>query len=185
MKKSVFPLIAAGPIIFLLSACVSGPPEGLGPLELVDTVDLERYLGRWYEIARLPSSFERNIVGATAEYSLREDGKIQVVNSGFKKSLDGRYKEVKAVAWQPDPAKPGALNVKFFGLFTSDYLIFGLDQENYSWALVGNQSRTLLWFLAREHEIGDALFTKMKKIAASQGYDLSELYRVPQKPRQP
>jgi lipocalin len=185
MKKCVFPLVAAGPMMFLFLGCVSGPPEGLGPLELVDSVDLERYLGRWYEIARLPSSFERNIVGATAEYSLREDGKIQVVNSGFKKSLDGRYKEVKAVAWQPDPAKPGALKVKFFGLFTSDYLIFGLDQETYSWAMVGNQSRTLLWFLAREHEIDDALFTKMKEIARSQGYDLSELYKVPQKPRQP
>lgn len=184
MKKCVFPLVAAGPIIFLLSGCVSGPPEGLGPLDLVDSVDVEQYLGRWYEIARLPSSFEKNIVGATAEYSLRDDGKIQVVNSGFKKSLDGRFKDVKAVAWIPDPSKPGALKVKFFGLFTSDYLIFGLDRETYSWALVGNQSRTLLWFLAREHEIDDSLYDEMKEIARAQGYDLSELYKVPQKPRQ-
>jgi lipocalin len=184
MGKKIL-LCSAGPIIFLLSSCVSGPPEGLEPLDLVDSVSVERYTGRWYEIARLPSSFEKNIVGATAEYSLRDDGKIRVVNSGFKKSLDGRYKEVKALAWVPDLSEPGALKVKFFGLFTSDYLIFGLDQENYSWALVGNQSRTLLWFLARKHEIDDSLFAKMKEIARSQGYDLSELYKVPQKPRQP
>jgi apolipoprotein D and lipocalin family protein len=153
------------------------------PLDLVDSVDVQKYLGRWYEIARFQHGFEKSIVGATAEYSLRPDGRIQVVNSGFKKALDGKYTEVKAVAWVPDTAVPGALKVKFFGLFTSDYLIFGLDQAGYSWALVGNNERKFIWFLSRTPTVSDELLAKMKAIATSQGYDLSGLYLVPQKAR--
>lgn len=177
-------LIAAGlAVLTLVIGCASRPPKGMDEVELVDSVDVERYLGRWYEIARYQSSFEKNIYGATAEYSLRTDGRIQVVNSGFKNSLDGKYKQVKAVAWVPDPNVPAALKVKFFGLFTSDYLIIGLDRENYQWAIVGNNSRDFLWFLARDHEIDDELYKKMEGIARSQGFDVDALYKVPQKPR--
>jgi len=153
------------------------------PLELVPALDANRYLGRWYEIARFQHRFEKTIVGATAEYSLRPDGRIQVVNSGFKKSLDGSYTAVKAVAWIPDPAKPAALKVKFFGLFPADYLVFGLDEAGYSWALVGENSRKYLWFLARTPTIDEALLAKMKDIALAQGYSLDGLYMVPQKAR--
>jgi len=181
MKKTT--LLALGTLsALILAGCASGP-EGLAPLQTVAPVDVQRYLGRWYEIARFQHRFEKSIVGATAEYSLLEDGRIRVVNSGFKKDLNGRYTEVRAVAWVPDASRPGALKVRFFGLFTSDYLIFGLDQESYSWALVGADSRDFLWFLARTPEIGDELFERMKEIARSQGYDLSGLYEVPQKPR--
>jgi apolipoprotein D and lipocalin family protein len=168
--------------ILLLGGCAS-IPAGLGPLQTVPAVDVQRYLGRWYEIARFQHRFEKSIVGATAEYSLREDGRIQVVNSGFKKDLDGAYTQVKAVAWVPEAARPGALKVRFFGLFTSDYLIFGLDQDDYSWALVGSDSRDFLWFLARTPQVSEELFSRMKQIALDQGYDLSGLYRVPQKAR--
>ena len=169
--------------ILALSSCASVPPAGMDPVELVDTVDVERYLGRWYEIARYQRSFEDDIYGATAEYTLRDDGRIQVLNSGFKKSLDGPYTEVKAVAWVPDPADPAALKVKFFNLFISDYMIIGLDKENYRWAVVGNNSRDFLWFLARDHEIDEELYTRMEGIARSQGFDTESLFRVPQKPR--
>lgn len=179
--------IAAGLAVLaaavVLAGCASIPPKGMGPVELVDTVDVERYLGRWYEIARYQSGFEKNIYGATAEYSLRGDGRIQVVNSGFKNSLDGKYTQVKAVAWVPDPAVPAALKVRFFGLFAADYLIIGLDRENYQWAIVGNDSRDFLWFLSRTHEIDEALYAKMENIARGQGFDVDVLYRVPQKPR--
>jgi apolipoprotein D and lipocalin family protein len=168
--------------ILLLGGCAS-IPAGPGPLQTVPAVDVQRYLGRWYEIARFQHRFEKSIVGATAEYSLREDGRIQVVNSGFKKDLDGAYTQVKAVAWVPEAARPGALKVRFFGLFTSDYLIFGLDQDDYSWALVGSDSRGFLWLLARTPQISEELFSRMKQIALDQGYDLSGLYRVPQKTR--
>jgi apolipoprotein D and lipocalin family protein len=177
-------LIAAGlAVIALVIGCASTPPKGMGPVELVDTVDVERYLGRWYEIARYQSGFEKNIYGAAAEYSLMGNGKIRVVNSGFKNSLDGKYTQVKAVAWVPDPAVPAALKVRFFGLFAADYLIIGLDRENYEWAIVGNNSRDFLWFLARAHEIDEALYKKMEDIARGQGFDVDALYRVPQKPR--
>ena len=153
------------------------------PLGLVPALDLTRYLGRWYEVARYQHGFEKTLVGATAEYSLREDGKVSVLNSGFKKTLDGKYTDVKAVAWRPDDAVPGALKVKFFGLFTSDYLVFGLDDVDYQWALVGDNSRKYLWFLSRTPEVAPELLEKMQGIAEAQGYDLSTLYIVPQKAR--
>ena len=174
--------LAATTLLLTLAGCAS-VSSGMQPLKTVDSVDVQKYLGRWYEIARFQHGFEKNIVGATAEYSLRPDGRIQVVNSGFKKNLDGRYSEVKAVAWVPDSSKPGALKVKFFNLFTSDYLIFGLDQDKYSWALVGGDSRDFLWFLSRTPTVTNDLLEKMKSIAVSQGYDLSGLYLVPQKAR--
>jgi len=153
------------------------------PLDLVPALDLQRYLGRWYEVARYQHGFEKTLVGATAEYSLREDGKVSVLNSGFKKTLEGKYTDVKAVAWRPDDAVPGALKVKFFGLFTSDYLVFGLDDVDYQWALVGDNSRKYLWFLSRTPEVAPELLEKMQGIAEAQGYDLSTLYIVPQKAR--
>lgn len=171
-------------LVMLLAGCASAPPPDMGPVDLVDSVDVERYLGRWYEIARYQSRFERNIYGATAEYSLRDDGRIRVVNSGFKGSLDGEYKEVRAVAWVPDPKVPAALKVRFFPLIASDYLIIGLDQEEYRWAVVGNDSRDFLWFLSRTHEIDEELYASMEDIARRQGFDVKALYRVPQKPRE-
>lgn len=157
--------------------------EAKPPLQLVPELDPVRYAGRWYEIARYPQTFENGLVGATAEYSLRPDGKIDVINSGFKKTLDGTYTSVKAVASRPDPAQQGALKVRFFNLFPADYLVFGLDAENYEWALVGNNSRKFLWFLSRSPEVSDELLEKMKATAESQGYDLSKLYMVPQRER--
>jgi len=174
--------ILVGVTFLALFGCSSLPP-GMGPLTLVPAVDVSRYLGRWYEVARFQHGFEKTVVGATAEYSLRGDGTIQVVNSGFQKDLDGKYTEVKAVAWVPDANRSSALKVKFFGLFTSDYLIFGLDQEGYSWALVGSDSRDYLWFLSRTPEISADLLAMMKSIAIGQGYDLKGLSMVPQKQR--
>jgi apolipoprotein D and lipocalin family protein len=182
MKKRYLSGIAAVLVTLLSIGCVTNQYAG-DPLETVDSLDLERYLGQWYEIARYQKGFEKNIIGTTAEYSLRDDGRINVLNSGFKNSLDGKYTSVKAVAWRPDDQVPGALKVKFFGLFTSDYLVFGLDQENYQWALVGNNERDSLWFLSRTHELSDDTLIKMRTIAADQGYDLSKLYMVPQKER--
>jgi len=153
------------------------------PLDLVSELDLQRYLGQWYEVARYQHAFEKSLVGATAEYFLRDDGQIQVLNSGFRNTLDGKYTSVKAVAWRPDDSIPGALKVKFFGLFTSDYLVFGLDEVDYQWALVGNNSRDFIWFLSRTPEVSLQLLDHMRDIAIEQGYDLSELYLVPQKSR--
>jgi apolipoprotein D and lipocalin family protein len=181
MKSMLYFAGLAAVIVF--AGCASSPPRGMAPVNLVENVNVERYLGRWYEIARYQSGFEKNIYGAAAEYSLRKDGRIQVVNSGFKNSLDGDYTEVRAVAWIPDPETPAALKVRFFSLFAADYMIIGLDDENYNWAIVGNNSRNFLWFLSRTHEIDESLYSKMEDIARSEGFDVDALYRVPQKPR--
>ena len=183
MNKSILLLIVVTLVtVFCLSGCVSAIEKELGPVKLVKNVDIERYMGRWYEIARYQSSFERDIVGVTAEYSLRGDGKVKVVNSGFKNTLDGEYSDAEAVAWIPDEDIPAAIKVKFF-LFGADYLIIGLDEENYDWVVVGNNSRSLLWFLSRTPEIDDELYSKMESIAKSQGFNTDKLFDVPQKTR--
>jgi apolipoprotein D and lipocalin family protein len=182
MKTSVSILVPPLLAALALFGC-AGTPRGLGPLRLVDALDVQRYLGRWYEIARFTKSFERDLVGTTAEYGLRPDRRIQVVNSGFRGTLDGPYTEARGTAWAPDPRRPAALKVSFFWPFAGDYLVFGLDQEGYSWALVGSDSRDYLWFLARTPEISDELFQKMRQLAEDQGYNLKDLYKVPQKPR--
>ena len=152
-------------------------------LQTVPSLDLAKYLGRWYEIARFAHGFEKKLVGVTAEYSLRKDGRIQVVNSGFKHNLGGSYVKAKAIAWRADDAVPGALKVRFFHLFASDYLVFGLDDEHYSWAVIGNNDRSTLWFLSRTAEVSPALLDQMKALASNQGYDLSGLEMVEQQER--
>ncbi|NCC12307.1 MAG: lipocalin [Spirochaetia bacterium] len=166
----------------LLASCTT---EGgaTAPLQTVPVLDLDRYLGSWYEIGRYQHGFEKNLVGVKADYSLREDGRVQVVNSGLKRDLDGKLTQVKAVAWRPDDTQAGKLKVRFFGLFTSDYLVFGLDDQHYQWAVVGNDSRTMLWFLSRTPFVDATVLDRMKAIAQDQGYELSSLYLVPQKER--
>lgn len=179
MPKSIFALLSA---LFAVSALLSGcasSPAAPPPLRTVERLDPDRYLGRWYEIARFRHRFERDLVGVTAEYARRPDGRISVVNSGFKGTLDGKYSEAKAVAYVPDPGKPGRLKVSFFRPFYADYLVFGLDDVDYSWALVGSDDRKYLWFLSRTPTVDDATFALMRSIAEGQGYDLSGLYHVP------
>ena len=158
--------------------------EDLGRLETVEQVDIGRYVGRWYEIARYQHTFEKRLVGVTAEYAIRDDGKVDVVNSGYKDTLDGPYRRAQAVAWVPDPSEPGALKVRFFWPFAGDYKIFGLDVEGYRWALVGDNSRKFLWFLARDHEIPPGLFEDMQNLAIHNGFTMDDLFMVPQKPRE-
>ncbi len=166
----------------LLASCTTSPSAN-ARIQTVSVLDLDRYLGSWYEIGRYQHGFEKNLVGVKAEYAKREDGRIQVVNSGLKKSLDGKLTQVRAVAWRPDEKQAGRLKVKFFGLFTGDYLVIGLDEQHYQWAVVGNDSRTFLWFLSRTPAVETAVLENMKSIALRKGYDLSSLYLVPQKER--
>ncbi len=172
-------LLAA--VVVLLASCVTA--SDYPPLDTVSSLDIDRYLGSWYEVGRYQHRFEKNLVGAKADYSLMDDGRIRVVNSGLKKDLDGKLVKVKAVAWRPDDTLAGRLKVRFFGLFTSDYLVFGLDEEQYQWALVGSDDRDFLWFLSRTPEVDDAVLDTMKAIAVAQGYDMEQLFLVPQKER--
>lgn len=167
-----------------LAACrlnSSGALPGAGPLTSVEDFETERYLGRWYEISKYPVSFEEGLVGVTAEYSLREDGKIQVVNSGREESFDGELKQARAKAWAPDPARPARLRVRFFWPFTADYWVIALDPD-YRWAVVGEPKRRYLWILSRTPRLEDTELAAIRAEITRLGYDVSRLEAMPQPP---
>ena len=141
-------------------------------------VELSRYLGRWYEIARMPSWFEKDLVGVTATYTLKDNGEIEVRNAGFDKTLSGERKESVGRAWIPDPAQSGRLKVSFFGPFAGDYVVFELDPE-YRYALVGS-SKDLFWILSREPQMDEGLYLELLAKAEAAGYDLEKLIKVEQ-----
>jgi apolipoprotein D and lipocalin family protein len=163
-------------ILITLSSCSSS----MKTLTTVPDVDITKYSGKWYEIARLPNSFEKGLVCVTAEYGLREDGKISVVNAGQKEGEPGRVKSVKGKAWVPDKNEPGRLKVQFFWPFAGGYYIFHLDKENYKYALVGDPSRKYLWILARSPEIEESLYQQLVEIAKKNEFATGNLLRVRQ-----
>jgi lipocalin len=146
----------------------------------ITSLDLQRYQGTWYEIARYDHSFERGLQGCSATYSLREDGMIKVVNAGYSKSLDGKYKESVGKARQPDPTQPGRLEVSFFWNFWGDYYILELDKE-YRYVLIGSSSPKYLWILSRTPHMNQSDLDFIKARAEERGYDLSKLIWVEQK----
>jgi apolipoprotein D and lipocalin family protein len=148
----------------------------------VEPVDLKRYLGKWYEIARFPHRFEKDLVGVTATYSLRPDGKIEVLNEGFKSTLQGEKKQARGRAWIPDPEMPGLLKVSFFLFFAADYRVIALDRENYEWALVTSGSKDYLWMLCRNPEMDPAVYDRLLETARAFGFDIAKLEKVPQPP---
>lgn len=147
----------------------------------VQALDLNKYLGKWYEIARFDHAFERHLVGVTAEYSLRDDGKIRVVNSGYKNNFKGRFKETKGKAYVPDPQEPGKLKVSFFLWFYSDYWVLELDELQYKYALVGSKSDKFLWILSRTPSLPEKTLNFLLEKARERGYDTSRLLWIPQK----
>ena len=145
----------------------------------VARLDLKRYLGKWYEIARFDHSFERGLEGVTAEYALRPDGKIRVLNSGHKGTPEGPLSTATGKAKIPDPETPGHLRVSFFLWFYSDYNVMELT-EDYSCALVGSRTDKYLWILARTPEVPWKLLDGMLVRARERGYDTSNLVWVKQ-----
>ena len=145
----------------------------------VKQLDLERYLGTWYEIARFPHSFEKGLVGVTATYSMRPDGKIKVLNQGRKESLDGELSQAEGKAKIPDPAEPGRLKVAFFWIFYAEYNVLELG-ENYEYALIGSSGDKYLWILSRTPQMDEEVYLSLVTKAEQRGYDVSKLIRVPQ-----
>lgn len=144
----------------------------------VKNLDIKRYLGTWYEIARFDHKFERGLVGVTANYSLRPDGKIKVLNSGYRNSLDGAYSE--AIGKAKTTKSAGVLKVSFFWIFYADYRVMELDPD-YRWVLIGSKSDKYLWILSRTPQISDELKTQILEKAKKRGYNTSALIWVPQK----
>ena len=146
----------------------------------ITAFDLDRYLGKWYEIARYDHAFERNLVGTTAEYSIRDDGKIKVLNSGYIGTLDGPYKESTGKAKARKNGTPGQLEVSFFGPFYGDYNIMELAPD-YSYSVVGSSSPKYLWILSRTPQLTPEVKSSILSSLKKRGYDTSKLIWVKQK----
>jgi len=144
----------------------------------VKELNIQRYLGTWYEIARFDHRFERGLVGVTATYSMRDDGKIKVLNQGYKNSLDGELSAAEGKAKLTD--QPGKLKVSFFWIFYGDYLVMELD-ENYQWVLIGSSSDKYLWILSRTPKLDDNVKNLILHKAEKRGYDTSKLIWVEQR----
>lgn len=154
----------------LIAACSTALPENIQP---VGNFQLERYLGRWYEIARLDHSFERGLSQVSASYSLREDGGVHVVNRGFD-AVTGKWKEAEGKAYFVGDASTGHLKVSFFGPFYGAYGIFALDPD-YRYALVSGPDKSYFWLLARTPELDETELKRLVAVAASKGFDTSTL----------
>lgn len=160
-------------ILFLfLAGCVE-IPENVKP---VDNFKLEKYLGQWYEIARLDHSFERGLSRVTANYSLR-DGGVRVLNRGYSEK-ENKWKEAEGKAFFVKRPDQGYLKVSFFGPFYGSYVVFELDHENYQYALVCGPNKSYLWILARSPEIKQELKDMLIAKAATLGFDTSKLIFV-------
>jgi apolipoprotein D and lipocalin family protein len=153
--------------------------DGKALLEVVPSVDLTRYAGKWYEIARLPNRFQRDCAGnTTATYTLRPDGKITVLNEC--RTADGRRKSATGTARVADPRGPNAkLKVTFFWPFSGKYWIIDLDPE-YRWAVVGEPRRDYLWILSREPRLDAALYQQIVERAKQRGFAIEKLLKTRQ-----
>ena len=166
----------------LLTGMNAQKPE---ELDTVNELDLKKYLGKWYAVASITKFFNRSCVwGNAAEYSLRDDGRINVLNSCYTEN--GKKREVKAVAWRPDGSEPGKLKVSFislFGyrLFPADYWVLELG-ENYNYAVVGDPSRSFGWILSRTPEIQGEKLQEIGNRLEKIGYDFSDFKLNPQSP---
>lgn len=159
--------------IWLLSGCV-GVPDGVQPVE---NFELERYLGTWYEIARLNHSFERGLSRVTAEYSRREDGGVRVVNRGYSEK-ENKWKAAEGRAYFVDRADRGHLKVSFFGPFYGSYIVFELDRDSYQYALVSGPDTSYFWILARRPGMDKEVKQRLIARAAARGFDTSGLIWV-------
>lgn len=143
----------------------------------VRQLDVARFMGRWYEIARYEHRFERGMTHVTAEYTLLPDGKIRVVNRGLK---DGKPKEITGKARRPDPQEyPGRLEVSFFLWFYSDYYVLEVGSD-YQYAVIGCSSDKYLWILCRKPDMPQWQLEQILSSLRKRGYDLSRLVYVEQ-----
>ena len=161
----------------LTGAC-TGLPDGVEP---VSGFDADQYLGKWYEIARLDHSFERGLSRVTAEYSLRDDGGISVINRGYKAG-SGEWEQAEGKAFFVRSRDEGYLKVSFFGPFYGAYVVFGLDQDDYQYSFVSGPDRSYLWLLARMPTVEKQVMDRFVARAKELGFPTGKLIIVDQSP---
>ncbi len=160
-------------LLLILTAC-TGKPDGV---VAVKDFELDRYLGKWYEIARLDHSFERGLSNITAEYSLRDDGGVKVINSGFSKE-DNEWQQAEGKAFFVDETDSGHLKVSFFGPFYGSYIVFELEKKDYQYAFVSGPDTSYLWLLARTPQVDEKVTEQFVKRSQELGFDTSKLIYV-------
>ena len=151
--------------------------DGLPALQTVLSVDLERYMGTWYEIASFPQRFQKGCVASMATYSLRRDGKVEALNQCRNETLDGKQRTAKGTAWIVDKGTNAKLKVRFFWPFSGDYWIIDLG-PNYEYAVVGHPKRTYLWILSRQRQMDARTYQSILERLKSQHYDISRLKKT-------
>lgn len=171
-------LIVSAMLILISTGCSSS--QKIKNMQLVDEVNLNRFVGKWYEIARFPHSFEKGLVGVTATYKQMDNGKIKVINQGYKDSFDGKLKKAVGKAKLAKSGNPAHLKVSFFWFFYADYLILELG-DNYEYALIGSTSDKYLWILSRSPQMDNDTYSMLVQKAKERGYDTGKLSLVPQK----
>ncbi len=173
--RSLGASVLTGIALLGLGGCVSL----LDPPAVVADVDLERYAGKWFEIASYPTAFQSGCTGTTAEYGLLDDGRVSVLNTCFLGSLDGEKNTIEGSARVADPAEPAKLLVTFGGFFEAPYWVIGLDDQ-YQWAIVSDPTRSFLWILSRTPTLDDATLDAILSQIVDLGYDTSRLRFTPQ-----
>ena len=169
-------ILFSGALVFMYAIGFShgvDAADRLSPVQTVSKVNLNRYAGTWYEIASFPQRFQKGCVASMATYSLREDGKISVLNQCRDKTLDGKLRSAKGTAWVVDKNTNAKLKVRFFWPFSGDYWIVDLGPE-YEYAVVGHPKRTYLWILGRKPHMDQATWDGILQRLKTQGYDLRE-----------
>ncbi len=163
-------------MILLFSGCL-GMPQSVTP---VSNFDLNRYLGKWYEVARLDHSFEQGLTHVTAEYLLNDDGGVSVINRGFS-AQDKQWQTAQGKAYFVNSESEGYLKVSFFGPFYGAYVIFELDQQNYQYAFVSGPNTDYLWLLSKTPTIAPEVLDKFINMSKERGFNTDELIYVKQK----
>lgn len=137
----------------------------------IETLDVARFMGKWYEIARYDHRFEKDMTNVSATYTLLDNGRIEVLNAGYK---NGEYKEIKGKAKQPNPDDPGKLKVSFFLWFYSDYYILDIAPD-YSHVIIGSSTDKYLWIMSREPVLPDNILSELIEKIRQRGYDMDRL----------
>lgn len=159
----------------IVAGCASAPAG----VKVVDGFELQRYLGSWYEIARLDHRFERGLSRVSATYSMRNDGGVEVINRGYNRS-DNSWKEARGRAYLRGKPQIAALKVSFFWPFYAGYNVIALDRQDYRYALVCGPSRDYLWILAREQQLEAPVVERLVAMAGAYGFDTEALIFVEQ-----
>ena len=149
-------------------------PESIKP---VDGFNLNNYLGKWYEIARLDHSFERGLSQVTANYSIKDDGGVRVINKGFSVK-NNEWQEAEGKAYFVDTTTEGYLKVSFFGPFYGSYVVFELEHENYQYAFISGPNTDYLWLLSRTTSVEPEVMQKFLKMSKERGFTIEDLIYV-------